>query len=236
VKLLNVKTDGFHVWTDDEAARFEARWPIGTRERLAFDLLLFTGLRRGDAVRLGRQHIKDGVFRIKMEKNGVVVEAPVLPPLARSIDAAATGDLAFIAGERGKPMTKESFGNWFREACQSAGVPGSAHGLRKAGATRAAENGATTTELKAMFGWTDDNMPAHYTKTADRARSAAGGMSKLERKEHALSPPFPLTWAKRPGFSTKPEANKAMAPRAGRSRALLCDCYSYHFINGWPPG
>jgi integrase len=136
VKLLNVKTDGFHVWTDDEVARFEARWPTGTRERLAFDLLLYTGLRRGDAVRLGRQHVKDGVFRIKTEKNGVVVEAPILPPLARSIEASPTGDLAFIAGERGKPMAKESFGNWFREACQAAKVPGAAHGLRKAGAMK----------------------------------------------------------------------------------------------------
>jgi integrase len=88
-------------------------------------------------------------------------------------------------------MAKESFGNWFREACKAAGVPGSAHGLRKAGATLAAENGATTTELKSMFGWTDDSMPAHYTRTADRARSAAVGMSKLERKEHALSPHLP---------------------------------------------
>ena len=225
VKLLNVKTDGFHVWTDDEAARFEARWPIGTRERLAFDLLLFTGLRRGDAVRLGRQHIKDGVFRIKTEKNGVVVEAPVLPPLARSVDAAPTGDLAFIAGERGKPMTKESFGNWFREACQSAGVPGSAHGLRKAGATRAAENGATTTETQGdvQVGLTT-TMPAHYTKTADRAR--VGGWRHVEvwngkRKRARGGPPYPLTWAKRQDFSTKPKENKAMAPRAGLEPATI---------------
>ena len=182
VKLLNVKTDGFHVWTDDEVLRFEARWPTGTRERLAFDLLLYTGLRRGDAVRLGRQHVKDGVFRIKTEKNGVVVEAPILPPLARSIEAAPTGDLAFIVGERGKPMTKESFGNWFREACKAAGAPGSAHGIRKATATLAAENGATTTELKSMFGWVDDNMPTLYTRTADRAKTATTGMAKIERK------------------------------------------------------
>jgi integrase len=181
VKLLNVKTEGFHVWTDDEVSRFEAHWAVGTRERLALDLLLYTGLRRGDAVRLGRQHVKDGVFRIKTEKNGVIVEAPILAPLARSIEAAPTGDLAFIAGEHGRPMTKESFGNWFRETCRAAGVPGSAHGLRKAGATRAAENGATTT-LKAMFGWTDDAMPAHYTRTVDRAKTAASGMSKLEKR------------------------------------------------------
>jgi integrase len=102
--------------------------------------------------------------------------------LARSIASVPTGDLSFIAGERGKPMAKESFGNWFRETCKAAGVPGSAHGLRKAGATRAAENGATQAQLKAMFGWTDDNMPSLYTKTADRARMAASGMSTLEKK------------------------------------------------------
>ena len=182
VKLLTIKTEGFHVWTDDEVSKFEARWLVGTRERLAFDLLLYTGLRRGDAVRLGRQHVKDGVFRIKTEKNGVIVEAPILAPLVRSIEAAPTGDLAFITGERGQPMVKELFGNWFREVCEAAGVPGSAHGLRKAGATRAAENGATTAQLRAMFGWTNDAMPAHYTRTADRARMAASSMSKIELK------------------------------------------------------
>ena len=40
VKLLAGANDadGFHVWTQDELDRFEARWPVGTRERLAFDL------------------------------------------------------------------------------------------------------------------------------------------------------------------------------------------------------
>jgi len=183
VKLLTVKTDGFHAWSDDELERFESRWPVGTRERLAFDLLFYTGLRRGDAVRLGRQHVRNGIFRITTEKNGIVVEAPILAPLARSIEAAPTGDLAFIVGERGKPMTKESFGNWFREACEAAGVPGSAHGLRKAGATRAAENSATVPQLKAMFGWTNDSMPSLYTRTADRARMAASGMSKIAERQ-----------------------------------------------------
>lgn len=181
VKMLRVKTEGYHVWTDAEVAAYEAHWPIGTRQRLALDLLLFTGLRRGDAVRLGRQHVRDGAFRIKTEKNGVWVEAPLLPPLAASIAAAPTGDLAFISGLRGEPLTKESFGNYFRGWCRAAAVPGAAHGLRKAGATRAADNGATTTQLKAIFGWTDDKMPGLYTRTADRTRSAAQGMGKLEK-------------------------------------------------------
>jgi integrase len=112
-----------------------------------------------------------------------VVEAPVLLPLTQSIAASPTGDLSFIAGVAGRPMTKESFGNWFREACDAAGVPGSAHGLRKAGAARAAENGATNEQLKAIFGWTDDKMPSLYTKGANRAKMARSAMSKLERQD-----------------------------------------------------
>lgn len=173
------RTDGWHSWTDEEVARYEARWPIGTRQRLAFDVLLYTGLRRGDALLLGRQHVKNGVFRIKAEKNGVEIIAPILAPLARSIAASPTGDLAFIVSERGRPMTKNGFSNWFSRACDAASVPGSAHGLRKAGAARAAENGATNEQLKAIFGWTDDAMPSLYTRKASRSKLAAAAMEKL---------------------------------------------------------
>jgi integrase len=174
-------TGGFRVWTEDEIERFESHWPIGTRERLALDLLLYTGLRRGDVVRLGRQHVRDGVFRLRTEKGGVEVVAPILPPLARSIEATKTGDLSFICGERGHPMVKESFATWFRRACDAAGCPGSAHGLRKAGATRAAENGATVAQLRALFGWRNDSMPSLYTRSADTARLALEAASKLEK-------------------------------------------------------
>jgi hypothetical protein len=45
-------------------------------------------------------------------------------------------------------MTKESVGNPFKEKCVAAGLMNrSAHGLRKAAATVAAENGATEAEL-----------------------------------------------------------------------------------------
>jgi integrase len=189
VGMLKVKTAGFPSWTETDIERFEARWPIGTRERVAFDVLLYTGLRRGDAVRLGRQHVRDGVFRIKTEKTGAEVIAPVLPPLEQSLAAGPTGDLHFIVGERGQPMTKESFGNWFGDVCKAAGVRKSAHGLRKAGAARAATAGATTAQLKAIFGWTDEKMPSLYTESADRERLARDAMSKLERNNPSTSIP-----------------------------------------------
>jgi integrase len=166
--------EGFHTWTDDECDAFEAYWAVGTRERLAFDILLFTGLRRSDAVRLGRQHIKDGVAAIRTDKTGETVTIPLLPPLLRSIAATPTGTLTFLVTTKGTPFGKESFGNWFRKACRAAGVPGAAHGLRKAGAVRAAENGATESQLNALFGWAEGSREsATYTRKAGRAKLAA---------------------------------------------------------------
>lgn len=179
VKPPKKSTDGHHTWTDEECAKYEARWPAGTRQRLALDLLLYTGLRRGDVVRLGRQHIRDGVATIKTEKTGQEVTIPILPPLADSIAKSPTGDLAFVCGERGEPLTKESFGNYFRKWCKDAGVPGRAHGLRKAGATRAANNGATVHQLEALFGWRGGGMAALYTRKADRARLGKEAGQKL---------------------------------------------------------
>lgn len=92
VASLRVKTEGFHAWTENEIEAFEARWPVGTRERLAFDVLLYSGLRRGDAVRVGRPHVRNGVFSITTEKTGETIVAPLLPVLKRTLDAGPVGE------------------------------------------------------------------------------------------------------------------------------------------------
>jgi len=184
VKVLAGKNkEGFHTWTAEEIERFEERWQIGTRERLALVLLLYTGLARGDAVRLGRQHVKDGVITFRMEKNrgDGMVYPPVLPILAETIAKSPCGDLTFLVSERGTPFKKESFGNWFRDVCREAGCPGSAHGLRKAAATRCAENGATVNQLMALFGWKSEKMALAYTRKADRKKLAAGAGQLLNK-------------------------------------------------------
>jgi hypothetical protein len=162
-------------------AAHERRWPIGTRQRVWLDVLAYTGLRRGDAVHIGRRHIRNGVAAIKTEKSGfrTLVTLPILPVLRRTLNAGPCGDLTFIVGANGKPMTKESFGNAFREACNAAGVSGSAHGVRKIAATRAAENGATVAELEAIFGWHGGQMASHYTREANRVRLSKDAMQKL---------------------------------------------------------
>lgn len=185
IAKLKTASIGFHTWTEEEAKAFEARWQLGTRERLAFDLLVYTGVRRSDVVRLGRQHVRDGEITITTEKSRnmgkpVEVTITILPPLVQSIRATVTGDMTFLTTSRGTAFTKESFGNWFRRACQDAGVPGSSHGLRKLAAVRMAEGGATEAELNAVFGWADGSSEsATYIRKASRKRLSRGGIVKM---------------------------------------------------------
>lgn len=184
VAFINVKTDGFRPWNLDDLERFRQKWPLGTRERVALEVLVNTGLRRGDAVRLGRQHIRDGVATIRAEKTGVELHIPILPTLHEALQAGPTGDLSFICGVNGSPMTKESFGNWFRKACTTAKVKGSAHGIRKLAATIIADHGGSEHELQAMFGWQTNKQSAVYTGEANKKRLALQAASKLAESEH----------------------------------------------------
>jgi integrase len=192
VKKLKAQTDGFHTWTVDEVRQFQAHHHVGTMPRLALDLMLYTGLRRGDVVTVGRQHVRDGVLTLKASKTGAAITATIYPALQASIDAVEGIGLAFIETERGQPFASPaSFGNWFRKQCIAAGLPDRcrAHGLRKAGATIAAQSGATTRELMAMYGWSGSAMADLYTKAVDRqALAAAAGERIADRLGPHLEP------------------------------------------------
>ncbi len=174
--------DGYPAWTEEDVELYEARWPLGTNERVWFDVLLYTGLRRGDAVILGRQHIKNGIITIRAAKTDTEVNIPVARALQASIDAGPIGDLHLIIGKGGKPLRHASFGNLFRQACNAAGVTKSAHGIRKIAAVRAAESGASVAQLEAMFGWTGGRMAALYTRSVNRRKLALEGWAETQNQ------------------------------------------------------
>ncbi|MCF6303284.1 MAG: tyrosine-type recombinase/integrase [Devosiaceae bacterium] len=187
VPYLKSQSEGFHSWTREEVEQFENCFSIGTKARLAFSMLMFTGQRRPDIVGLGPQHVKNGWLTFTQQKNKlrkpVKLSIPILPELQDVFDKTSTGHLSFLITEFGKPFTSNGFGNWFRKRCNEAGLPKcSAHGLRKAGATIAAENGATDQQLMAMFGWTTSKQVVHYTRAANQKTSAESGMHHLVKK------------------------------------------------------
>jgi integrase len=157
------------------------RKPPERRGRLALALLLYTGQRRGDVVRMGRQHVKDGVLTLRQMKTGVELAIPLHPALEMVIADMPTEHLTFLTTAFGKPFTAAGFGNWFREQCNAAGLPHcSAHGLRKAAARRLAEAGCTEHEIGAITGHASLREIVRYTKAADQKRLAVAAMEKAK--------------------------------------------------------
>ncbi len=180
--LKNNNPDGHHTWTLEEVEQFERRHPLGTKAHLALGLLLYTGQRRSDVVQFGYQNEKQGALHFTQQKNRdnkpVHLQIPIRPELRRILDASPTGDLVYLVTNFGKPFTSAGFGNWFREKCLQAGVPGRAHGLRKACATRLAENGATAHEIMAITGHKTIKEVERYTMAANQKRLAESAINR----------------------------------------------------------
>jgi integrase len=174
----------YHTWTDAEIAQFERRWPLGTRERLAFALLLYTGQRGGDVVKMLRSDIVDGRIRVAQDKarKGTINELmiPIHPALARALQAGpVVGMTHIITDARGKPL--RGLTELIEAAVERAGLPARcvAHGLRKAALRRLAEHGSTTKEIAAVSGHRSLAEIERYTARADQAGLAQSAIAKL---------------------------------------------------------
>lgn len=180
-----VKTTGYKTWSEAEIERFETTHPIGSKARLAFALLLYTGQRRGDVVKLGRHNIDGDLLIIDQGKTEggeeAHLEIPLHSKLVEIIAATPTvGVKTFLVTHYGKPYTAPGFGNWFRELCDAADCPDvSAHGLRKATARRLAEIGCSANQIAAITGHATLKEVQRYTAAADRKRMAREAMVKL---------------------------------------------------------
>ena len=149
-------------------------------------LLRDFGQRRGDIVRLGRQHIRHdllpkqphGWLCIVQGKTGTLVEVPITDALQAAIDASPNNHLTFSVTNQGQPFTDAGFTNWFRDRCNEAGLSNglSAHGLRKARARLIADKGVSTHGINAVTGHKTLNENARYTARYDRRKLAVEAM------------------------------------------------------------
>jgi integrase len=201
VKLKRRNSPGFHTWSEDEIAQFEFHHPIRSKARLAFALLLYTGQRRGDVIRMGRQHLRDcddehlralgvrNILPLRQQKTGTPVKVPIHPELQMILDETPSEHLTFIVNAWGKPFTPGAFSNWFREQCDAAGLPKicSAHGLRKAACRRLAEAGCTVHEIMGISGHTSLKEVERYTKEVERSRLANRAMATVIKARPKVS-------------------------------------------------
>jgi integrase len=177
------KSEGHHTWTDDEIRQYRAHWPLGTQQRLAMELALETTSRRADVTRIGPQHERNGKLDLRHTKNNVEAFIPVTDALRAAIDACPTRHLTFLHTKAGTPRSPKALGGDFRMWCDAAGLPKrcTIHGLRKGGARRLAEAGATAHEIMSITGHKTLSEVERYTKGANRERMAETAIKKLSQ-------------------------------------------------------
>jgi integrase len=203
LKPVRAREGRIHTWTEDEIAQFEAFYPIGTRPRLAMALLLYTAQRRGDAVHVGPQHVRDGWIAYTQQKTGVRLRIPIHPRLAEVLAATPmdTGapdgvvrlptSIAFITTDKRRKFSAAGFGNVMREWCDAAGLPEcSSHGLRKAACVRLAEVGSSAPEIAAISGHKSLREVQRYIEEANQAKLAKAAMERMGGRTNQNRPCF----------------------------------------------
>src|SRR6185436_17321477 len=180
IKVKLPKSKGHHNWTDEEIAQYRAYWPLGTQQRLAMEFALETASRRGEVVRFGPQHVRNGRIRIERTHGSEDVDMPMSPELRAACDAMPKVHLTYIITAYGKPRSKYGLGNDFARWATETGLPARCrlHGLKKGGMRRLAEAGNTTHELMAISGHRTLSEVQRYTEDADQKRLADTGMAK----------------------------------------------------------
>ncbi len=183
VDKIKYSAKPIHTWTEEQAAQFVKRHPPGSMAYLAFVIMSCTGVRRSDLIALGKSNVRgDRIVIESIEKNDEQLNVPIHPLLATELSR-IRGRFMFMVTEYGKPFASSaSFGNWFRDRCNEAGLPDcSAHGLRKLIATRLAEAGASENAISAILAWRDNRQASHYTKAANKKKLADIGMQQLAK-------------------------------------------------------
>lgn len=174
-----------HTWTDAELKQFEAKWRLGTRQRLAYSLLLYTGQRVGDVARMRRADITDGAIYVEQEKTGAKVWIPVHPDLDRAMKAYPAKGLTLIGDAAGRPLKRAALSALMRAAIKEAELPSRcvSHGLRKANARLLAESDATEKQIAAVSGHKTLREIERYTKAANQKKMAHTAMDKMPNRK-----------------------------------------------------
>jgi integrase len=176
-RIRRYKGGTHHTWTDAELDGYRARWPLGTRERLAFAVLLYSGQRVSDAVKLKRSD----VLSFSQQKTGKEMNIPAHPALIRAVKAGPSNGVYIVGDERGRPIIGDTLSKIIKRAVRQAKMPArcKAHGLRKAIQRVLAEHEATTKQMQAISGHKTLKEAERYSEAASQSRLAASAIARL---------------------------------------------------------
>lgn len=177
-KAPKAETEGYHRWTEEELTAFEKAHPLGTKQRLAFSLLLYSAQRSGDVRFLTPDMIAGGRIMLRQSKTTNAVNVPIVAPLREALEAGPIGKHLLLETKDGEAFTPKGFYGLIKKACVKAGISHcSPHGLRKSAARRCREAGCTDQEGMAITGH----------KTVKEYQRYAGDSGQIARSDAAMA-------------------------------------------------
>lgn len=182
IKITIPKSDGYYTWGEDDIAVYRDKYPSGTRERRALELMLWLGPRRGDAIRLGPANIRNGKMHYTQRKTHLSLEPPIPPVLQIELDFVPKDQRTFMVDDSGKPFTERTFEKWFRKVCEDVEeLPekARAHGIRKAACRRLAEAECSAKQIQSISGHATLAQLEVYLKKADMKKLGESAQKKV---------------------------------------------------------
>ena len=189
-------------WTDDEIRQYENRWQIGTKQRTAFALMLFTGQRRSDVHRMTWQDIspKTGRIKVNQQKTGAKIEVPLHRDLLAVLEKARHNHVTIINTEFGKPFTVDGFSSLHARRHQSRRAAARLSAARTAQGRRSPLGGSRM-HHEADHGdpWSQVDCGSgtlHARSRSNPARDGGDVAARSANRERSLpKPPVPV-WAR----------------------------------------
>jgi len=184
VRIKRFAEGEHHTWTDGEIARYEQTWAIGSRERLAFALLLYSGQRVSDVTKMAWSDVNNEGIWVVQRKTKAKLLVPLHPELRAILALAPKTQGAILQTRFGKPFSTDGFSNYMADKIDGAGLPDRCvtHGLRKAAARRLAEAGCSANEIASITGHATLEEVARYTKAAEQKKLARAAIDRLSRQ------------------------------------------------------
>jgi integrase len=180
IGIKRPRTKEIRAWTDAEMAAFERRWPIGTKQRIAYELMLNVGTARVDVYKITWAQL-DGEAKCTRRKTGVPVQLVLADKLKAALEATRREHVTVINTNFGKPFTINGFSGFMRDAIRGAGLPLGCkpHGLRKTLGRLLADAGESAHDIMAALGHTTLTQAENYTREADRRRGGTRAVLRL---------------------------------------------------------
>lgn len=176
------KSKEIRAWTDAEMKAFEDRWGFGTKQRVAYELMLNVGTARIDTHLTTWVQADADDFEYTRRKTGVPVLVEKAQSLSTALSALPRKHVCILTTEWGKPFTVDGFSGWMRDAMTEAALPLDCrpHGLRKTFGRLLADAGASAHDIMAALGHLTLAEAERYTREADRRRGGRRAISMLE--------------------------------------------------------